>query len=120
MTSGVCAEHAGAYVLGCAACANDVLAENARLFDLVRYSRAELHDAGLITLKECTYVLAAGSKAAGASGDGPTPARHVGAVRRLEGYDEIRARMDAIERDLRVEWWMNHGCAFASVYGDDG
>jgi hypothetical protein len=25
-----------------------------------------------------------------------------------------------VERLLRLEWWVNHGCSFHALYGDDG
>ena len=28
--------------------------------------------------------------------------------------------VEEIERELRVEWWMNHGHDFHALYGDDG
>jgi transposase len=51
---------------------------NTRLFDLVRYSRAELHESGLITDEE--YVMLASDSAS---------------VERLEDYDKLRAKLDS-------------------------
>jgi hypothetical protein len=64
-----------------------------RLFDLVRYMRSELQDAGLITMGEWTWLTT------GATPDVPgagSPSR-----KRLEEYDELAARLAAMtaERD---------------------
>src|SRR5688500_5811187 len=58
--------------------------ENQRLFDLVRYQRGELHEAGLITDDEYAW-LAAGV-------DGSQPAR------RLEDYDANIERIKTLEK----------------------
>jgi hypothetical protein len=60
-----------------------------RLLDLVRYMRAELHEAGLITYEEFTWLLTAPDE--GKIGQGSISAR------RLEDYDEIRARLNTAE-----------------------
>ena len=65
---------------------------NVRLFDLVRYMRSELHKAELITDDEYFWLCA---EAPMAKGDGsPSP-------RRLEDYDEIRAKMKRMEGALK-------------------
>jgi len=56
------------------------LAENQRLADLVRHCRAELHEDGLITNEEYATLLA-----------------DSGSVARLEGYDALRERVEALE-----------------------
>ena len=62
---------------------------NARLFDLVRYMRAELHEADLITDAEYGWLC---SEAALATGNGsPSP-------RRLEDYDKMRRRLAELEK----------------------
>jgi len=58
-----------------------------RLFDLVRYHRAELHREGLITDEEYGF-LCAGPMAM--SPKGGSPSRH-----RLEDYDELRVNLSA-------------------------
>lgn len=63
---------------------------NTRLFDLVRYMRSELHEAGLITDEEYAW-LSGGSGMAQGQGS-PSP-------RRLEDYDEVIARVKALEAD---------------------
>jgi hypothetical protein len=63
-----------------------------RLFDLVRQSRATLHEDELITDSEYAWLC---GNAPMAQGQGsPSP-------RRLEDYDEIRARMDRMEEVLK-------------------
>lgn len=62
---------------------------NARLFDLVRYMRAELHKADLITDSEYGWLCSEASLATGAGSPSP---------RRLENYDELRRRLDALEK----------------------
>lgn len=62
-----------------------------RLFDLVRYCRAQLHEDGLITDTEYAWLAADADLA---KGDGsPSP-------RRLEEYDEISKRLRDRERQL--------------------
>lgn len=71
---------------------------NVRLFDLVRYMRSELHEAGLITDQEYDW-LCSSPMACSPKGGSPSSER-------LEDYDEIRAKMIAVaaERDsLRRE-----------------
>ena len=69
-----------------AACAEvaALRAENERMRDLVRYQRAELHAAKLITDEEYATLLS-----------------DHGAVARLEGYDALRARVATLEAALR-------------------
>jgi hypothetical protein len=69
----------------------DDIKTNKRLFDLVRYQRSELLQAGLITEDEYLYLLADAPLAKG--GGSPSP-------RRLEDYDEIRAKMKSMEKAL--------------------
>lgn len=57
---------------------------NQRLFDLVRYQRSELHHASLITDEEYAELAMAGSQSA----------------RRLEDYDQVRAKITFLEREL--------------------
>lgn len=33
---------------------------------------------------------------------------------------QVTAERDAMRRELRMEWWANHGCSQAAMYGDDG
>jgi len=66
---------------------------NGRLFDLVRHQRAELHEAKLITDKEYAELC---SEHPLAQGDGsPSP-------RRLEDYDELKARTARLKDSLDV------------------
>lgn len=51
--------------------------DNVRLYDLVRYQRHELFDAGLITIEEWTALAVTGADSA----------------RRLEDYDQLRKRL---------------------------
>lgn len=53
---------------------------NLRLFDLVRHQRSELHQAGLITDEEYTYLVGQGNTS----------------VKRLESYDHMRAKLAEI------------------------
>jgi hypothetical protein len=32
----------------------------------------------------------------------------------------IERLLDANEHDLRMSWWLSHGCQFGALYGDDG
>jgi hypothetical protein len=51
----------------------------------------------------------------GVVGDGsPTGAPE---IRRLR--DVLGGPFD-VELELRFEWWLNHGCEFPCLYGDDG
>ena len=70
----------------------DNINTNTRLFDLVRYMRAELHDADLITDAEYAWLTAEADNAKTPLGGSPSP-------RRLEDYDEIKARLDELEED---------------------
>lgn len=65
---------------------------NVRLFDLVRYMRAELHEAELITDSEYGWLCSEASLATGAGSPSP---------RRLEDYDELRRRLSALEKPNR-------------------
>lgn len=56
--------------------------DNQRLLDLVRYSRAELHEDGLISDKEYADLVEVGSISA----------------RRLEDYDDFRAKIKFLEK----------------------
>lgn len=56
--------------------------DRARLWDLVRHQRGELHVAGLITDDEWAFLIA-----------------DHGAVARLEGYDEMRVELEALRKD---------------------
>jgi predicted nucleic acid-binding Zn-ribbon protein len=58
-------------------------AECERLFDLVRYQRAELHEAGLITDDEYAKLASA-----------------QGSVQRLEGYDALRAECERLRAEV--------------------
>ena len=62
-----------------------------RLFDLVRYCRASLHEDGLITDMEYAWLAADADLAKGAGSPSP---------RRLEEYDEIAKRLRSRERQL--------------------
>lgn len=67
---------------------------NTRLFDLVRYMRAELHDADLITDAEYAWLTIDAEMAKSPEGGSPSP-------RRLEDYDYLKANMIALERQLK-------------------
>lgn len=58
---------------------------HARLWDLVRYVRGELHREGLITDEELAALVQIGSDSA----------------RRLENYDALRARVRRLEREVK-------------------
>lgn len=62
---------------------------SARLFDLVRYSRASLHQDELITDEEYAWLCAHAPLATSPKGGSPSRER-------LEEYDEIRARLKAL------------------------
>ena len=67
----------------------DDIKTNKRLFDLVRFQRSELLEAGLITEDEYLYILSDAPLAKG--GGSPSP-------RRLEDYDQVKASyMEALE-----------------------
>ena len=75
-----------------------------RLFDLVRYQRAELHQEGLVSDEEYASLCTGGS-----IGNGAWP------VRRLEGYDSIKADLAKAQELLReVMSW--HSDAHSSDY----
>lgn len=71
---------------------NSDINTNTRLFDLVRFMRSELHEADLITDEEYGW-LCHGCDMAKGSGS-PSP-------RRLEDYDEVRAKMKRMESALK-------------------
>ena len=80
-----------------------------RLFDLVRYMRGELMDARLISMGEWTWL------ATGATPDIPgagSPSRQ-----RLESYDDLRERLEAVRVDLDVAMHLLHELR---EYGYDG
>lgn len=58
---------------------------DARLIDLVRYCRAVLHEDGLITDEEYAELVKVGSESA----------------RRLETYDELRNKIDLMEKLIK-------------------
>lgn len=62
---------------------------NVRLFDLVRYSRASLHENELITDEEYYWLCGGAEMANSPKGGSPSP-------RRLEDYDEIRKQLEAM------------------------
>ncbi len=70
---------------------NSDINTNVRLFDLVRFMRSELHEAELITDQEYGWLCAEAPMAKGQGSPSP---------RRLEGYDEIRAKMKRMEAAL--------------------
>lgn len=37
-----------------------------------------------------------------------------------QARETLRRERDALEAELRHEWWCNHGCALSARYGDDG
>ncbi len=61
------------------------MSDKARLFDLVRYARGYLHDAGLITDEEFSEILTTDS---------------INSVKRLESYDEVQAKLAAAKADV--------------------
>lgn len=61
-----------------------------RLFDLVRYQRAELHEAGLITDAEYAWLCAEAPMSKSPKGGSPSR-------QRLEDYDELRAKLTTTE-----------------------
>lgn len=63
--------------------------ETERLFDLVRYARAELHQANLITDEEYAELCQEG-----ATGE------HKGSRKRLESYDELRQQSASRDREM--------------------
>jgi hypothetical protein len=71
---------------------NSDINTNVRLFDLVRYMRSELHEADLITDQEYCWLCAEATMAKGQGSPSP---------RRLEDYDEIRAKMKRMESALK-------------------
>ena len=71
---------------------NSDINTNVRLFDLVRFMRSELHEAELITDNEYAWLCAEAPMAQGQGSPSP---------RRLEDYDEIRARCKTLESTLK-------------------
>ncbi len=65
---------------------------DARLFDLVRYQRSELFEAELITEEEYSWLLSESPLAKGSGSPSP---------RRLESYDQIRAKLKPLETALK-------------------
>jgi hypothetical protein len=65
---------------------------NVRLFDLVRFMRSKLYEAELITDREYIWLCAEAPMAKGQGSPSP---------RRLEDYDEIRAKMKRMESALK-------------------
>lgn len=68
---------------------------NVRLFDLVRYMRAELHEENLISDEEYAWLCAEASMANSPKGGSPSP-------RRLEDYDGIKQELEATKRKLKA------------------
>ena len=66
---------------------------NVRLFDLVRYSRASLHEDELITDEEYAWLCGGAEMANSPKGGSPSP-------RRLEDYDEIRKQLEALREAI--------------------
>jgi hypothetical protein len=81
---------------------NSDINTNVRLFDLVRYMRSELHEADLITDQEYGWLCAEAPMAKGQGSPSP---------RRLEDYDEIRAKTKRMEAEIKSflkDWaWMD-------------
>ncbi len=75
---------------------------NVRLFDLVRYCRAELHEEGLIDDKEYAWICAEASMNKSPSGGSAS-------ARRLEDYDELKDRIKRLEKagDKMHDWLMS-------------
>ena len=71
---------------------NSDINTNVRLFDLVRFMRSELHEAELITDQEYGWLCAEAPMAKGQGSPSP---------RRLEDYDELRAKMKRMESALK-------------------
>jgi hypothetical protein len=65
---------------------------DARLFDLVRYQRGELFEADLITEEEYSWLLSESPLAKGSGSPSP---------RRLESYDQVRAKITPLETALK-------------------
>lgn len=63
-----------------------------RLFDLVRYMRAELHEADLISDEEYFWLCSESPMANSPKGGSPSRER-------LEEYDEMRERIETLERE---------------------
>jgi len=66
---------------------------NTRLFDLVRFCRAGLHEEGLIDDKEYAWLCAEASMNKSPSGGSAS-------ARRLEDYDELKDRIKQLEQAL--------------------
>lgn len=65
---------------------------NVRLFDLVRFMRAELHEANLITDEEYAWLCMEAPLTQGVGSPSP---------RRLEDYDELRAQTAKLRDDQK-------------------
>lgn len=65
---------------------------NVRMFDLVRSARSELHEEGLITDSEYSWLCAEAELATSPECGSPSP-------RRLEDYDDLRTKLDASHAD---------------------
>lgn len=68
---------------------------NVRLFDLVRFMRAELHEADLITDSEYAWLSGGAPMATSHTGGSPSP-------RRLEDYDELQEKLKELKTALQV------------------
>jgi hypothetical protein len=66
---------------------------NVRLFDLVRYMRRELHEAGLITDEEYYWLCSSAPLARNPDLNG-SPSR-----RRLEDYDDLRKQLTTLQQE---------------------
>jgi hypothetical protein len=42
------------------------------------------------------------------------------ALRKLTRMAQDAAELERVTAALRREWWMNHGCEYPAMYGDDG
>lgn len=67
---------------------------NVRLFDLVRFMRGELHDAGLITNSEYFWLVSNSDITESGKGGSPSP-------RRLEDYDELAAKLEQANAKIK-------------------
>ena len=67
---------------------------NVRLFDLVRYSRAILHEDELITDEEYAWLCGGAEMANSPKGGSPSP-------RRLEDYDDLSKQLEAMREVIK-------------------
>lgn len=81
-----------------------------RLFDLVRYARATLHEDGLITDGE--YAWLSGAELAQGPGS-PSP-------RRLEDYDDLRAELEKLKVELATRWTKEVQVHYEEIERDHG